>query len=248
LKAEAYVELAQADSEAEVPQTLYHTLLTVVDHTSLAPGAPRAVYPLGTHTTLEAAKKFSLNALSLLGYSRSDFELYEEKPAKTDEGDESPSWHYGDGTLVHAVRTGPHDFLISLAVTPNNEGLPASRDQHAHLELPDGSDHLHYVLQTCADLNADRSGEAQSTEVEGVFAHRKDAFAAAKNCLVSDEVAQSDFAQYDEWDEDELKDEWPFGEDVVVHAVAQTGENYVVAVRTVPGSHAKHGKNARKHH
>jgi hypothetical protein len=39
-----------------------------------------------------------------------------------------------------------------------------------------------------------------------------------------------------------MSGEWPFGEDVVVHAVTQTGENFVVAVRTVPGAHKKHAK------
>jgi hypothetical protein len=104
------------------------------------------------------------------------------------------------------------------------------------------------VLQTKVDYNADRSGEAQATDVEGVYARRADAVAAARRCLVSADVTRGDYAQYDEREDDGKDDgDWPFGENVVVHAVAQTGENYLVAVRTVPGSHEKHSKKTKKH-
>ena len=39
--------------------------------------------------------------------------------------------------------------------------------------------------------------------------------------------------------------QWPFGEDVLVHAVAQTGENYTVAVRTPPEAHKAHAKHTK---
>jgi hypothetical protein len=238
--AEEYVQMAKEDVEAETPTTLYHTVLTVTDLEADPTGSVRSVYPLGTHTALPSAKAFSRLALGLLGYDKTDFELYDERK----EGDES--WTHGDGTLVYARRTGPHEFVVGIVTTPNNENLPQSKDGHAHVQLPDGSDHLHYVLQTRVDYHLDRSGQVQTTEIEGTYAHRKDAMAAARSCLLSDEISKSDFAQYDELGDSDLRDEWPFGEDVFVHAVAQTGENYSVAVRTVLGSHAKHSKKQEK--
>ena len=246
--AEAYINLAQADAEASVPDTLYHTLLTVVDYAADPTGSVRTVHPLGTHADLAAAKAFALSALSRLGYARDDFESYAERGAATNGLPNEDD----DGVLVRARRTGPHEFLVSLATTPNNEHLPttppkktSNSDGVAGLQLPDGA-HLHYVLQTKTDYHVDRSGAVQTTDVEGVYARRADALAAARACLLGDEVRRADFAQYDERGADVADDEWPFGDDVLVHAVAQTGENYRVAVRTVPGSHASHAKKTRQ--
>ncbi len=38
--------------------------------------------------------------------------------------------------------------------------------------------------------------------------------------------------------------QWPFGENVLVHAIAKTGENYTVAVETAPGAYHKHAKES----
>jgi hypothetical protein len=41
--------------------------------------------------------------------------------------------------------------------------------------------------------------------------------------------------EYEEYDEkDEYKDDWPYGEDVLVHAVNPNGENYLVEVKVQP--------------
>jgi hypothetical protein len=237
---EAYVDLASEEAGADVPSSLFHTTLTVIKDPADSGCSVSTVYPLGTHATLRAAKDFSSKALQGLGYYPSDFELYEERP-KTPEPD-AETWPYSDGTMIHAKRPGPCEFLISIMTTPNNEQLSVNPDKPSELELPGGTDHLHYVMQTKVDYNSQRIGAAQDTEIEGVYVKRADAFAAAKACLISDEIPREDYAQYDEWDSETLKDEWPFGEDVVVHAVSQTGENYTVAIRTVIGSHSKHAK------
>ena len=36
--------------------------------------------------------------------------------------------------------------------------------------------------------------------------------------------------------------QWPFGEDVLVHAVSQTGEDFTVSVKTVPEVDKNHLK------
>jgi hypothetical protein len=253
---EDYVALAEADSEAQEPQTLFHTLLTVTDYEANPDGTSKQVWPLGTHGSLEAAKAFSFKALQALGYAPSDFLLYAERPASKPKDDESEGegekWPYGDGTMVYARRTGPHDFLVSISTTPNPDLLPLNPDPNPAnpsekdtLLLPDGTNHLHYLLQTQTDFATGRS----STNIEGVYPRRSDAVAAARTVLLSPEedgeVKRSDFAEYDVYDEGELKGEWPYGEDVVVHAIAVTGENYVVAVRNVLGTHERH-RNGQK--
>ncbi|KAK3388749.1 hypothetical protein B0T20DRAFT_464992 [Sordaria brevicollis] len=47
-------------------------------------------------------------------------------------------------------------------------------------------------------------------------------------------------------EEESGSEQWPFGEDVLVHAVAATGENYCVAVRTAEGARERFGKKMTK--
>ncbi|EAA30329.2 hypothetical protein GE21DRAFT_10568 [Neurospora crassa] len=104
----------------------------------------------------------------------------------------------------------------------------------------------------------------QACEIEGCFPHKRDAVDFARRWLDTQKESGM-FVQYDEreqlprsfflrplpTDEKEKEEEeeeeedtqqWPFGEDVLVHAVASTGENYCVAVRTVKGAKERFGK------
>ncbi|KAM5350318.1 hypothetical protein ACJ41O_006823 [Fusarium nematophilum] len=210
-----------------VPELLHHTTLTVIDYHEDPSGATRSVYVLGTHGTLEAAKAFATSALQGLKYEPNDFAEYAVRSTEP--------WKHGDGVLVFARAPAGQVFFIGINTTPNNESLPASPD--GAVVLPQGADLLHYVLQTTIDYNQDRTGSVQSMEIEGSYVHRDDALAAARRCLDPEQ-----FVEYDVRESEEMAGQWPFGEDVVVHAVAETGQNFVVAVRTVPGAHKRHGK------
>jgi hypothetical protein len=224
-----------AAKETEIPELLYHTTLTVIDYHTDTSGSTRTVYVLNTHTTLEAAKAFAGRALQTLNYVAEDFTEYEQRATSPVE-----TWKHGDGVMVYARAPAGQEFLVGLDTKPNTESLAAGVD--STLKLPDPTAHLHYVMQTKTDYNQDKSGAFQTTEIEGCYVHRADAIRAAKNCLVGE---RADFAQYDERDSVEMTGQWPFGEDVVVHVVAQTGENYTVAVRTVPGAHKLHAKKTK---
>lgn len=102
----------------------------------------------------------------------------------------------------------------------------------------------------------------QACEIEGCFPHKSEAISFAKHWL-NKKKDSGMFVQYDERDDmttprslaaqkekdkddndDDMDDgsQWPFGEDVLVHAVAATGENYCVAVRTAEGARERFGK------
>jgi len=83
------------------------------------------------------------------------------------------------------------------------------------------------------------------TEVEGTYATREAARKAARSALLDENVTKKSFAEYDEFDDARDVNEWPYGEDVLVHAVAGTGENFNVAVKAQPHSHQHHDC---KHH
>ncbi|KAK4120463.1 hypothetical protein N657DRAFT_154701 [Parathielavia appendiculata] len=251
--------MADTNGNPSVPEQVYHTTLTVVDYHRDTAGSIRDVYVLGTHTTLEAAKAFALEALEQqLGYSPSDFVEYATRANSTP----PENWKHGDGVMVYAKLKPPmnHEFLVGLDTKPNTESLPADPNNRDTLQLPAGHDNLHYVLQTQTDYNQDNNnslrspgsgpGSFQTTSIQGCYARRADALAAARAVLQKEdgdrETATTEYAQYDDRDDAQSEGEWPFGEDVVVHAVAQTGENYTVAVKTAPGAHRKHGRASCK--
>jgi hypothetical protein len=226
--------------EKNIPELLYHTTLTVIDYHVDTSGSTRGVYVLGTHTTLESAKAFSLTALQGLGYEEDDFAEYKARSKKLST-DEEEDWPYGDGVLVYAKAPAGQEFLVSLDTKPNTENLLEDVASGNHvLKLPQGFGHLHYVLQTKIDYNQDKSGAFQTTEIEGCYVRRADALLAA--CVALAELDRESFSQYDERGDEKEAGDWPFGEDVVVHAVAETGENYSVCVRTVPGAHKRYRK------
>ena len=73
--------------------------------------------------------------------------------------------------------------------------------------------------------------------MEGTYPTREEARKAARTVLLDSEVTKKDFADWDEFDDARDINEWPFGEDVLVHAVAETGENFNVAVKAQLHSH-----------
>jgi hypothetical protein len=214
----------------DVPEQLYHTLLTVIDYHTDPSGATRTVFPLGTHANLAAAKSFAAKALQGLNYEPQEFTEYIEHG-------NSQEWIHGDGVIVFAKAPAGQEFFVSIDTKPNTVALVAGPG--GAVRLPKGRDHLHYVLQTIVDYNKDRSGAAQSTEVEGCCVSRAESMTVAKALLAD---VRPDLVQYDERAFWELSDDWPFGDDVFVHAVSHTGENYIVAIRTVAGAHKRHAK------
>ncbi|PHH89451.1 hypothetical protein CDD83_6037 [Cordyceps sp. RAO-2017] len=212
-----------------VSELLYHTILTVIDYHKDRFGAIRLVFVLGTHVNLDAAKAFSIRALEKLNFVPDDFEQYAVRSL-----DKLPveRWIHGDGVLVFARAPAGQEFFVAITTTPNNELLPTGSDGEP--VLPQGIKSLHYVLQSTTDYNKDRTGSAQTTEIEGAYLHRKDAFIAARKTL-----DEKQYVEFDTRDDENMADEWPFGEDVVIHAVSETGQNEVVTVKTVPWANAK---------
>lgn len=206
-----------------VPEQLFHTVLTVIDYSHDASGANRTLFVLKTHGTLAAAKKYASHALEAVNFTAEDFEVYR---VRADEDPAKP-WAHGDGVLVFARSFDGHEFLVGIDTTPNNEALTATAD--GEIVLPEGAKFLHYLLQITVDYNADRSGSSQTTEIEGTYVHRADAWTAAHVSL-----DPTEFAEFDRRGDAQFVEEWPFGEDVAVHAVSETGQNYFIAVKRPP--------------
>lgn len=207
-----------------VPDLLYHTCLTVID-----PGTDKPqVYVLSSHSTIEAAKKSAVEAIPKLGFDKDEFEVYQEQIHATE------NWEHGGGVVVYAKTPAGQDFLVGTDTKANAESLEVNAD--GTLALPHGIDHLHYVLQTTIDY---KGRPAVFTEIQGAYTKRSDALEAAKKCLLSDDVTVADYAQYDQRDLLKPPEDWPFGEDVLVHAVANTGENFLISLTTPPKAYLR---------
>ncbi|EGO55814.1 hypothetical protein NEUTE1DRAFT_86506 [Neurospora tetrasperma FGSC 2508] len=269
-----------------VPENLYHTTLTVIDHHATTCGATTCLQVLGTHTTLKDARAFAYHdALRSLNYQPYDFAIYATRenfgmpPPPQKKGQPPEVWPYGDEVLVYAkARAGGQEFLIGVVEKPNTEHLAsAAPGQFDELEEPEpepmpttttttaGARRHHHPPRRRRSSSITRL--FQACEIEGCFPHKRDAVDFARRWLDTQKESGM-FVQYDEREqlprsfflralptdqqrqqqqeeeeeEEEDTQQWPFGEDVLVHAVASTGENYCVAVRTVKGAKERFGK------
>ncbi|KAF4333301.1 hypothetical protein FBEOM_12887 [Fusarium beomiforme] len=212
---------------SNISEFLYHIILTVIDFHLDPSGAKQSTYILGTRATIEAAKDSAFGVIRLMGYEPDDFTEYAVHSKQT--GD----WPHGDGVMVYAKSPSGQVFLVSIKTSPNAEKLMTDND--GYVLLPHGISSLHYVTQTVIDYNKDRTGGVQEMQIEGTFVHRDDARKAAGELL--------DPTEYTEYDTPEnMKGEWPYGDDVLAHAVSETGENTIVEIKTVIDPYHKHGK------
>jgi hypothetical protein len=225
------------EEEQQTPELLYHVYLRVNSGDEASSKAIPDAYVLATYGTLSAAKRAALDAIKDLGYSADDFDTYQERPK------EAEQWEHGDGVSVYAKAPRGQEFIVGIDTKPNTGDLKATPD--GSLILPHGADHLHYILQTMVNYNTDRKA---NTEIEGAYVRRNDAIEAARMCLLDEEQTEADFEQFDTRESLNLKTEadWPFGENVLVHAIKPTGENYFVSVGTPPEASIKHGKKEKK--
>ncbi|KAH7305485.1 hypothetical protein B0I35DRAFT_443869 [Stachybotrys elegans] len=218
-----------------VPDLLFHTTLTVVDYQGDVSGSTRYMVVLGTNSNLKDAKSFCLCSLQRLGFDQDEFSEYKVRPT---EDSVIENWEHGERVIIFAKAPSEQVFLVGIFTTPNTESLPAN--QAETLILPDGATFLHYVLKTTVDYNADRTGSKQWTEILGSFVHRADAWTAAHKTL-----NKTDFAEYNERGDQELVGQWPYDDDVAVHAVTETGLNLFISIK-VPPIHDIRGRMATR--
>jgi hypothetical protein len=209
--------MTSGNTGTSLEDLLYHVLCEVIDYHEDKSGATRTTNIVGTYTSLPAAKAAALSCLKTLGYNPSEFSDYEENT-------DVKTWKHGDGVIVYAKAPAGQEFKVRLDTTPNGHGFKVNKEGMV-------TDRLNYVIQTRIDYNDDRIGGIQTTEIEGVYHVRKEAYEAAYKALLDDAegITKESFARYDE--RDLQMDDWPYEEEVLVHAVSTSGENFLVAVK-----------------
>jgi hypothetical protein len=212
-------------TEAASESLLYHVKCEIIDYHNDQSGLTRTTNIYGTYTSLPLAKAAARTCLKTAGYLPSDFSIYAEKS-------EPETWEYEEDVLVYAKAPAGQEFRVRVDVSPNEAGLKAN-------ERGEVKGHLHYVLQTRIDYNSDRTGGNQRVDIEGVYLGREEAEKAAYNVLLDEAegLTRESFAEFDRLDEQ--AGDWPYGDDVLVHAVGRNGENFKVEVKMQAKVHHK---------
>ncbi|TKA53632.1 hypothetical protein B0A49_13766 [Cryomyces minteri] len=115
---------------------------------------------------------------------------------------ESEAWTHGDGNIVYAR-------------TPEVQRKESIE--------------LYHVLQETIYYSKDRSGATRDTEIQGTFRSYDAAREAAATCLLDEEITKEDYDKFDKLDDNKL-DDWPFGRDVLSHAVGRNRDEFLVSV------------------
>ena len=100
---------------------LYHVKRTITDFKNDKSGATQATDVLGTFTELAAAKSAARSALASEGYTKDDFEVYEEN-------DGDSTWTHGDGILALAKAPAGQVFEVRIDTNPNILHFKGSAD------------------------------------------------------------------------------------------------------------------------
>jgi len=195
-------------------ENVYHVMVTSINLKKDAAGSAQDVSIRGTYTSLASAKKASLSTLQNLGYEKDFFTTYDVR------SEYSGDWPHGDGVQVYAAVPGSDILTVEIQTTPNK--LDFTGDEKGKV-----AEQLWYVLQTIIHYNLDASGAKRDSVIEGMYEATEQAKQAALTVLLDNDVSKEDFAEYDEF---HGQNDWPYGETVVVHAVGQTGENFLVRV------------------
>jgi hypothetical protein len=202
------------DSEA-----LYHILLTISNIKHDPTSEIQKVRVCGTYVYLDRAKAEAHRVLFEAGYEKEWFTAFDARRS------DDPKWSHADGIIVYAVAPEGEIFTVSIVTTANVANWKCAED--GRIEKP-----LFHLLQTVIFYDKDVSGESRETNVLSSHETYEGARIAAQTALLSvEDGITSKGSQWAEYDSLPLKErDWEFGENVVVHAVGQGGENVILSV------------------
>ncbi|KAJ9664775.1 hypothetical protein H2198_000121 [Neophaeococcomyces mojaviensis] len=217
----------QHDAKLMSPRTtdqhnhlLFHVLLTTSHFAHDPNNQVEKVRIVGSYDSLKHAKTAAHRCLFEAGYQREWFEQYEVDPQYFEKNDVAQR----DGLEVLATATNGATFRVRIVTSPNVGKFTSPFDDG---RIPDA---LYHVLQTHVSYKEDESGEVRDTDVKATFATYNEARSYASRVLLSPEkdVTRDSFAEYDEAGPGER--DCGYGENVIVHAVGDNGQNYLISV------------------
>ena len=212
-------------SSPEISDTLYHVVLTSSHLEHDVNSVVQAVRICGTYSSLPTAKAFAHRCLFDAGYEQEWFTTF-----KTQHGGELVDRK--EGIIVDAIGPGGEEFTVTIVKISNVFELKASAGHR--VETP-----LYHVVQTVVHFREDESGQTRDTRIMGSYPRYDEARKVAHSVLLwwEKDIDTNTYAEYEEAGPGEL--DCGYGENVVVHAVGQNGENFLVSVLKGQGLEAE---------
>lgn len=191
---------------------LYHVKL-IKEHIRQDPEAH--VYTVtihGTFTDQICARNAAYTALELpetfqIHHSRRDLPEHE-------------TWQHGDDVYVRALAHTGEIFTLSVHAEPNHSNLIG--DTHGEV-----CGTLFYALQQAIHYTEDRRGYQRASIIRGHYSTRTEARSCIVAALLDDGRDPKDFPFYEVFSETE---ETPWGTGVVVRAVAENGDTFLLSI------------------
>lgn len=197
------------------PKNLYHVVFTTSNISKDPTSETEKVCITGTYTSLTSAKAAAHSCLFDAGYEREWFSQYETDP----EVFESSGIRQRAGLAVLAVSPDGTTFRVRVCTTQDAGDL-ASGYENGRITVD-----LYHVVQTNIEY-----GSIRDMNIEATFKTYNEARNFASGVLLSekDGITKQSFARYVEAGPDEK--DCGYGENVIVHAIGEHGDNYLVAV------------------
>lgn len=208
-----------AQSKSSEPDFLYHVMLMTSQFKGPG-GRAEKVRILGTYTSVTKSKDAAHRCLFDAGYEREWFSTFETNPETLEE----LASHYGTGIVVYAIAVDGTIFRVRISTSPNKLHLTTHNEDG---RVPTS---LYYVVQTNAPYCSHERRPIYDTHVEGIFKSYDEARKFAKTLLLSEEDGITASSYQDYFEAGPLERDCEYGENVIVHAVGSSDENYFVSV------------------
>ncbi|KAE8381473.1 hypothetical protein BDV26DRAFT_255274 [Aspergillus bertholletiae] len=200
---------------------LYHIILSIT-HISKDPNnIVEKVRVPGSYISLRAAKAAAHSCLFDAGYEREFFTEYETNKDVF----ENRNLPERQGLVVFAVASDGTTFRVRIDTTANSRRLTTDYDD-GRIPVP-----LYYVIQTTVEYSGEKEvSKVKDLNIMDAFVNYQEARRYAEKVLLSedDALTKESYEAYDEAGPNET--DCGYGENVVVHAVGQYGENYSISV------------------
>ncbi|KAE8369802.1 hypothetical protein BDV27DRAFT_120219 [Aspergillus caelatus] len=210
-----------SSTKSDVSPDLYHIVLSTT-HISKDPNnIIEKVRIPGTYTSLRAAKAAAHSCLFDAGYEREFFTQYETNKDVFEDRNLSDR----QGLVVFAVASDGTTFRVRIDTTANNMRLITDYED-GRIPIP-----LYYIIQTTFIYNGEKEvSKVRDLNVLGAYVDYQEARKLAERILLSEEdgLSKESYEAYYEASPDDT--DCGYGENVVVHAVSQYGENYSISV------------------
>jgi hypothetical protein len=196
--------------------SLFNVVLTLTHMQKDVDSNLQGVRVCGTYDSLPAAKAFAHRCLFDAGYEQDWFTTFETQH-------EGILIDHKQNKIVKAIGPSGEEFIVNISTIPNVFNLESN--DTGRIEMP-----LYHVVQTTIHYRDDESGQTRDTNIQGSFKTFEEARKVALSTLLwsEDDITRDTYAAYDEAGPGEL--DCGYGENVIVHAVGQNGENFIVSV------------------